>query len=156
MAGGELAGPQYARADMLKDAPWVLTPTAQTSPRALATVEALIRAVGARPVRMVPDEHDRAAAFLSHLPHVMAFALFAVSASNLSPDELRLAAGSFRSATRVAGADPHAWASILADNADYALEAIELLLGRLTAVRTALRAADRAALGHLLEEGRTR
>ncbi len=153
MAGSELNGPRAARAEILDGSPWVFTPTEVTKPAALEAAEALARASGAKPRRMTPYDHDRMAAFLSHLPHVLAFALSATASSGLDADAMELAAGSFRSATRVAGSSPSAWASILTDNAESVAEALDRLLDRLRAVRSALGQLDGHALERLLSEG---
>lgn len=153
MAGSELAGPGCARADVVTDAPWIITPTARTDQGAIAAVETLIRNAGSCPIRMTPLEHDRMAASLSHLPHVVAYALMGSIGRPLDPGTLRLAAGSFRSATRVAASDPEHWTAIMSDNADAILDAIDRLQSRLNSIRSALADADAERLRALLADG---
>lgn len=70
------------------------------------------RDLGARVVRLTPDAHDRAVAVVSHLPHLIADALMLTAGDAGAGPLFRLAAGSFRDATRVAGADPALWRAI--------------------------------------------
>lgn len=99
---------------------------------------------------MDPDEHDRAVATTSHLPHLTASALAGVT----PPEWLSLTAGGFRDATRVAAGGPDLWAGILLSNADAVGAALGRLEGRLEAFRRALAAGDREALTALLREGK--
>jgi prephenate dehydrogenase len=99
---------------------------------------------------MPPEEHDRALALTSHLPHLTAAAL----AGSL-PDALRdLTATGFRDTTRVAAGDPALWSAILAQNRDAVLQALARLTDRLGAFRTALEAGDRTTLDTLLAEAK--
>ena len=99
---------------------------------------------------MDPDEHDRAVATTSHLPHLSASALAGVT----PPEWLSLTAGGFRDATRVAAGGPDLWAGILLSNPDAVLAALGRLDERLAAFRRALAAGDREALTALLREGK--
>ncbi len=107
MAGTERAGVQHAYAGMLKSAIWVLCPTADTTPAAVATAEALVTGLGAYPLTLAPDAHDRAVARISHLPWLLAIALNLQLADDAAaPTLLALAAGGFRDLTRVASGAP--------------------------------------------------
>lgn len=118
MAGSEKTGVENARPDLYKGATCVLTPGRRATPRAAARAAAFWRSTGARVVRMRPEDHDRWVAAVSHLPHLIADALV-LSVGSMPGSRLRvrdLAAGSFRDATRVAGADPRQWAAIFKMN----------------------------------------
>ena len=90
--------------------------------------------LGARIKVMTAEEHDKALAITSHLPHLVAAALAA-----LLPPELReLAASGFRDTTRVAGGDPELWTSIFCHNSDSVREALRSLQAVLTEFSQAL------------------
>lgn len=122
MAGSEKSGVENARADLYKGAVCAITPSRGTPAAAVERARAFWRSVGTRPILLSPDAHDRAVGLVSHLPHLIADAL-ALTADRWArtPAERRalraLAAGSFRDATRVAGADPDLWRGIFKSNA---------------------------------------
>jgi prephenate dehydrogenase len=150
MAGSEKQGADYSTAEMFEGRPVLLTRTAHTDDKALSRAAALWEALGARVRVLDPDEHDRAVATTSHLPHLAASALSGVT----PPEWLGLTAGGFRDATRVAAGGPELWAGILLSNTDAVLAALGRLDGRLAAFRRALAAGDREALTALLREGK--
>jgi prephenate dehydrogenase len=114
IAGTERRGPEGADPDRLRGAPFALTPVREDD-EALALGRALVAAVGARPVILDPERHDRIVARSSHLPHVVAFALKAAAAPALGGGEL--AGSGFRGATRLAESDPVMVAGFLSANA---------------------------------------
>lgn len=114
MAGSEKRGVEFARADLFQNALCILTPTEQTDANALASVESFWKTLGMRTCRMTPDDHDRALAEVSHLPHALAAALVAMQ----SPQALTLAGKGFLDTTRIAGGDGGLWRDIFVDNAD--------------------------------------
>lgn len=112
MAGTERSGFSAARPGMLAGATWVLTPTDEADPAALVAVLDLVLAVGAVPVVLDPDAHDRLVAAVSHVTHLLSYALHGV-AGGLGRELVDLVAGpSFRDATRVAASDPAVWADV--------------------------------------------
>lgn len=148
VAGGERSGVANARDDLFAGATWFLTPTAETRPELLARVHGLVTAVGAVPVAVDPDVHDRLMALVSHLPHVMAAALMR-QASATAPqgrEAIRSAGPSFRDLTRVAGSNPELWADILLSNRDAVLEETRRHRLELADVEGALERGDRAWL----------
>ena len=132
MAGSEAAGVDSARADLFVDAAYVLTPTEKTDPEALALVRTLAEAIGSRVIVMDPESHDRCAAVISHLPHLIAAALvgLAQDQSARDPQVFDLIAGSFRDMTRVASSPPVIWRDICMTNVDAIRDAAEVF-GRL-------------------------
>ncbi len=135
MAGHEKSGAKYASAWLFRDARWILTPVTKTDRTAVRAVEALVKAAGAKPVRLDASEHDRHVAVLSHLPHVVANAISAV-AEPLTHHEI--GAGSWRDVTRVAGAEPLLWAQILGGNAVAVSAAIDSIIEELRTAQAAL------------------
>jgi len=135
MAGLPQGGIERASKDLFEGRPWLLCPE-QSDPDAVSRVEALVSGVGARPVRLTAEEHDRAVALTSHLPQLLASAL-AVLAERQHAD---IAAGpAFQSATRVAGGGEAMWHDILATNADEVSLALEALGAELDSIARALR-----------------
>jgi cyclohexadieny/prephenate dehydrogenase len=136
MAGSHHTGLRHARADLFEGAACVLTPTAATPAAALARVRAFWAALGARVFERDPAAHDAEVAWVSHLPHAVAFA-YAASLAGAPPPAFELKGGGFRDFTRIAASDPELWADILATNA-------KALAGPLAAAGAALGALARA------------
>lgn len=117
IAGGERSGVEHADYRLFHGSLFVTTPTADTSEGATQRVEALWRALGCRLERMTADEHDNVFAAVSHLPHLLAFALVAHIANQ--PDAQRkfsMAGAGFRDFTRLARSDATMWADICVSN----------------------------------------
>jgi cyclohexadieny/prephenate dehydrogenase len=150
LAGSEKQGPEYANAELFEGRVVVLTPTARTDDKALSQATTLWEALGARVWVMDPEQHDRAMAMTSHLPHVTAAALAGV----LPPEWSGLTAGGFRDATRVASGGPELWAAILQANAGCVLAAMDHLDERMAEFRRSLASGDRDALIALLQHGK--
>jgi prephenate dehydrogenase len=150
LAGSEKKGAAHARADLFLDRPVVVTPLAESDQEAASVVDLFWTALGARVVRMGPDEHDKALATTSHLPHAVAAGL-----AGVTPGEwLGLTAGGFRDGTRVAAADPDLWAAIFLANRDATLAALDRFAGRMAEFQRLLEAADRDGIVHWLAEGK--
>jgi prephenate dehydrogenase len=149
LAGAETAGVEHARADLFDGATWYLTPTDGTSGMLYERLHRLLHGLGARPVAIDAETHDRILAVVSHLPHVLANVLVAQAARTLEagphPPQRLLATGpSFRDATRVAGASSDIWTDIYLSNRDALTLQIDEAIDRLGRVRDALREADSA------------
>jgi prephenate dehydrogenase len=117
MAGREASGFAASKPDLFHGRRWILTPDAETAPASVRAVRALVGAVGARPVVMTPAEHDRAVAFLSHVPQVVAWALFgAAQKDRVAKAHLDVAGPAFRDMTRLARSPRALWREILREN----------------------------------------
>jgi len=117
IAGGERPGVQHADAALFHNRYVITTPAAETDAAALARVEDLWRMTGARLHRMSAEEHDRIFAAVSHLPHVLAFALVDMIARSPRADDcLALAGAGFRDFTRIAASSPRMWRDICIAN----------------------------------------
>jgi prephenate dehydrogenase len=149
LAGSEKQGPEYARADLFDGRLVVLTHSASND-NALSRARAFWEALGARVEVMGAEEHDRAVALTSHLPHLAAAAVAGV----VPPELLGLTATGFRDTTRLASGDPALWAAIFLSNRPAVLAALERLGGQLECFRQALSADDRGQLEALLREGK--
>ena len=150
LAGSEKRGPEHARADLFDGRVTVVTPTPKTDRAAVERACAFWQALGSRVVVMPPDDHDRALAVTSHLPHLVASAL-----AGVLPDGLRaLTATGFRDTTRVAAGDPSLWTGIFLQNRAALAEAVGALQSRLIEFKTALMAQDKAAIDALLAQAK--
>jgi prephenate dehydrogenase len=151
LAGSEKRGPEHACPDLFQDRLVILTPTPRTDAAAVRWVEEFWRALGARVLRLSPQDHDDAVAITSHLPHLVAAAL-----ANTLPEELQsLTATGFRDTTRVAAGDPELWSAIFAQNRGAVLAALGRLEQRLGDYRHAIEHDDMTTLRRLLAEAKT-
>lgn len=116
MAGSHLRGPDHASADLFEGASCVVTPRDGQAPDIIERVESFWRACGARVKRRTPATHDEEVAWISHLPHLVAFA-FADSLRSAPTEVGELAGGGFRDFTRIAQSDAEMWGEILSLNA---------------------------------------
>ena len=118
ICGAETRGPGRAAADLFDGATWFLTPVATTAPERFRRAHAFVTALGARPVAIDPDAHDRLVAMTSHLPHVLANVLLNQTGSGRieGHDPLHAAGGSLRDMTRIGGSNPRIWVDIFLDN----------------------------------------
>lgn len=130
MSGRETSGPSGARADLLDDRLWVITPAPDVDEEALRMVHRLITACGAYPVEMTPADHDRAVALVSHLPQVLSSTLAAQLLAGDSED-VRIAGQGLRDMTRIAGSNIPMWSDIIAGNAGPIGDALTALVADL-------------------------
>ena len=141
VAGSHLRGPAHARAGLFEGAPYVLTPAEDGSDAlALVTLEETLRRLGARVCVTTAAEHDRALAFVSHLPQLASGALAACVAALPDADALkRLSGAGFRDMTRLAASPWAVWRDILATNSSEIAEALDAFISKLSAARDELR-----------------
>jgi prephenate dehydrogenase len=148
LAGAETAGVDNAREDLFEGARWYLTPTERSSGLLYDRLQRTVSELGARPQAIDPGAHDRLMATISHLPHVVANALAAEAAAELSPDSERMpeVGPSFRDTTRVAGSNPAIWADIFASNREAVADSVEAVARRLGEAAELIRRGDRDAV----------
>ena len=144
ICGSEAHGAAHARAELFEKATYFLTPTLESEPERISQVHALVAAIGARPVVLAAEAHDRIVGLTSHLPHVLAnvLALQVAEADVEGHSPLQTAGGSFRDMTRVAGANPAVWVDIFLANRAAVLAALEETRARLDRVSKALAEGD--------------
>lgn len=131
LAGAARGGIEQARADLFAGRPWILTPPAASDPRPLQRLEAFVQALGGRPRRMTPDDHDRLLAFLSHLPQLTVSALMQVVGEHAGVEGLALAGSGLRDTTRLAASPPDIWRDVVDTNRDHVAAALDALSGAL-------------------------
>lgn len=126
IAGTEKSGAQHASGALFRDRYAVLTPTDATDPAKIAQVRWMWEQLGARLEQMDAAQHDALFAGVSHLPHVLAYALMNVLAEELSPDDMkRYAAGGLLDFTRIASSSPDLWVDICHANRDRLVPMLE-------------------------------
>ncbi len=154
VCGSEARGPENARAELFDGATWFLTPVAQTDPERYRTLHAFVAAVGAVPVAVDPDAHDRLVALTSHLPHALANLLVnQAGATRVEGHEpLAAAGGSLRDMTRVAGANPRIWIDIFLENSGAIRESLGEHRRRIEQLEAALEAGDGGFLARWIGE----
>lgn len=149
MAGRERSGAAAADADLFAGRPWVIVPSARSTPDAILAVRGLAVDVGAAPVTLGAQEHDDAVALVSHLPQLAA-SLVAARLREAPETALALAGQGLRDVTRIAASDPQLWSTILVGNAGPVAAALRALRDDVDA---ALEALERAAADGPLAEG---
>jgi prephenate dehydrogenase len=156
MAGAETAGVEHARADLFQGAVWYLTPLATSEGLLYERLHRFVVELGARPVAVDAETHDRLVAVFSHLPHVLANVLISQAAARLLQhgEALRQVGPSFRDATRVAGANTAMWSDIYLSNRAAIIEEIRQFGRALTEVATRLANGDVAPWNDAAREHR--
>lgn len=144
MGGSERSGPEHASASVLDGVVWVLAAPAGGDEAAVRRLETWVERIGAKPVRMDAERHDRLVAIVSHLPQVASTALMGLAATEEAgePEILLLAAGGFRDLTRLAASNPHLWSDIVLANRDAIARALDLYVERLVSMRDLVLAGD--------------
>jgi prephenate dehydrogenase len=152
IAGGERPGVSHAHPGLFAGRLAITTPTPQTDAVALQQVERLWRAVGAQVERLSPMDHDRIFAAVSHLPHVLAFALVDMIAR--SPDAAACfthAGAGFRDFTRIAASSPAMWRDVCLANREPLLAQLASYRTQLAELEAAIAVADGEALHRLFD-----
>jgi len=155
IAGAENSGAGAATAELFRDRRLVLTPLDENSARDVDAAAGLWSALGARVSRMSPEEHDAVFAAVSHLPHLLAYALVGDIAARSNAAQLfGYAAGGFRDFTRIASSHPEMWRDICLANADRLLQELSAYQKKLREVGGLLETKDAAALEKLFADAR--
>jgi prephenate dehydrogenase len=154
VCGSEARGPAHASGELFEGATWFLTPVASTEPDRYRTLHGFVASLGAVPVAVDPDAHDRLVALTSHLPHALANLLLNHAGTSRieGHDPLAAAGGSLRDMTRVAGANPRIWVDIFLDNAEALTAALAEHRRRVEQLEAALGAGDAGFLARWIAE----
>jgi prephenate dehydrogenase len=138
LAGSEKAGPASAAGNLFDGRVAILTPTKNTRAEDFDFLEQFWQALGSLVVRMTPEEHDKALAVTSHLPHLAAAALSAIVPEKF----FRFAGSGMLDTTRIAAGDPELWLQIFIHNRENILNALEQYGSKLSILHAALRDGD--------------
>ena len=151
IAGSERSGAEAGDTSLFVGRQVILTPLPETSQAALACVEEFWTACGARVERLDATRHDRVLAAVSHLPHLLAFALVSELASRADSAEYLSNAGSgFRDFTRIAGSSPEMWRDVALANREALLTELAAYRSALDALALSIEHGDCAALDTML------
>ncbi len=155
IAGREASGVEAATPDLFKGARVVLTPVEETAADAIELVRSCWEAAGGRVALLDARAHDRIFASVSHLPHLLSFALVSEIASRPDAAELfGFAAGGFRDFTRIAASSPEMWRDIALANRAALLEELDRYGARLAVFRELVDKGDGPGLHRLMAEAR--
>jgi len=148
IAGTERSGPEAASPALFEGSLCVLTPSSRTPEEALKKVIHLWERAGSHVVLMDPFRHDQVFALMSHLPHVVAYALIGtiVNHADGGEDLLHFSAGGLRDFTRIAASHPVMWRDILIQNRGEVLESIAKFREVLEQIEEMIRTEDAARL----------
>ncbi|MFZ5799957.1 MAG: prephenate dehydrogenase [Candidatus Omnitrophota bacterium] len=153
LAGSEKKGVAAAAADIFSDSLTIITPSSRSRhSQALRKIKLLWQALGAKVVILSPKQHDKILAFLSHLPHILAFSLI-----NCVPSQyLSLSPCSLREMTRIAASDSLLWRDILLMNRGNLLCAIAGFTAQLNKLRSMLSRSDGSRLLQILTRAKSK
>jgi len=151
ITGREVSGVEHAEADLYSGRQVILTPIERTLTAQLQKAEEVWAALGCRVSSMSPESHDAAFAAVSHLPHLLAFALMnSITGQATADDFLSLAGPGFRDFTRIAASDPKVWRDILLSNREELLAQSRLYQQTLRTLEQAMEKGDAQALEDML------
>lgn len=153
MAGSHRRGLAHARADLFEGAPCIVAPGRDAPARAVGRVRSFFEALGARVVLRAPDRHDAEVAWVSHLPHALAFA-YARALGEAPRDAADLRGPGFRDFSRIAWSEPELWAEILCANRKALAGPLGLAAARLAELARAVEQGDAEAVERFLATAR--
>jgi prephenate dehydrogenase len=154
MCGKEQFGFSAADANLYRNAPFILSPLARTSPETIAFARSLVTSIGARPVLLDPARHDRIVAAISHLPYMLACTLMASAGEIAQADDLvlPLAASGFRDTSRLAASETTMMLDILMTNRANVAQLLRAFGERLTDLADRMELQDENALFSILQD----
>lgn len=151
ITGREVSGVEHAEADLYSGRQVILTPDERTAPNHLSRAQDLWEALGCRVSSMAPEAHDQAFAAVSHLPHLLSFALIqGILGQTQADDFLSLAGPGFRDFTRIAAGDPKLWRDVFLANREDILDQSRQFQEALQSLEQAMQKGDAQALEDML------
>ncbi len=145
IAGSDRSGITYADPELFRDALCIITPSHRTEPAALKAVMAVWNSFGSKVMTMDPDQHDRVYAAVSHLPHIIAYAMVN-AVSDIDRSFFSYCGQGFRDMTRIAASSPEIWTDISLLNRENIREMIAVFRENLDRMDAHLKASDAEAL----------
>lgn len=151
MAGRQGSGLGMSDAAIFINSNYIIVPTDQNTPEAIAWLENFAKAIGcARSVKVSMEDHDKIIAYTSDLPHITAVAL--VNSASYNENTQYFIAGGFRDATRVADINPELWSDLFLSNRENVIAEIENYQKQLERWKQAIADNDRDALKEIMRE----
>jgi len=159
IAGKEKSGAGEATSDLFQKALCIVTPTSRTDSDALSVIKELWTAAGSNLVSIDPFTHDRMLGAVSHLPHIVAFALMNAltdlqGTGDQQEDLLKFSGGGLRDTTRIAASSPEMWRDICLGNRDNLISMIERYEHHLKTFKTLLQNQDSMGLEHAIHQAK--
>ena len=142
LAGSEKRGVQHANADLFEKSVCIMTPTNKTNRGARERVKKFWSKIGATTKFLSPEEHDKTLGYISHLPHVLTYALMEAIPSQY----LGYGAQGLKDTTRIASSPPHIWNDICLGNSRNVIRGIDEVVKALGVMRSALSVQDQKVL----------
>jgi prephenate dehydrogenase len=152
IAGSRREGVEAADPELFRGRPWALVQTARCGSSDVAAVSDLVRGIGARPIVLAADRHDRLMTWISHLPHAVAISLVRAAAAEAGGDLATLAGTGFRDTTRIAGRRRELALELALADPQALARAIDAVREELQRLASALRQRDADAAGRLFDE----
>jgi prephenate dehydrogenase len=151
MAGSHRVGVEFARADLFDQAPYAIVSNSEegTAPSAIAEVA---RAIGAWPLMISAEQHDRVVARISHAPQLLSTALALATAESVDRDSTRLSGPGLADMTRLAESPWSIWSDICETNADEIAEALAEIVPKIEWMRLAVASRDSAAMSDAFQK----
>ena len=149
IAGGENSGLEASTANLYQGAKCIVTPTDKTNNSALEKISALWQAVGMQVINLSAEEHDFVFGAVSHLPHIVVYALMNTLGSLRTQDNREVTAFSgagLKDITRIASSDPVMWRDICLSNRNHSLDLIDRFQNKLDEIRSTIEKGDGQAL----------
>ncbi|RYY84427.1 MAG: prephenate dehydrogenase/arogenate dehydrogenase family protein, partial [Comamonadaceae bacterium] len=147
VAGKELSGVEHADVDLYVGKQVVVTPVERTQPLQLQRAIQVWEGLQCNVTQMTPESHDAAFAAVSHLPHLIAFALVnGIASQPNGQDFLQLAGPGFRDFTRIAASEPKMWRDVLLANRQELLAQSQVFQRTLQALEAMIEAENADAL----------
>ena len=153
ITGKEVSGVEHADTNLYAGCQIILTPTESTLTIQLLKALELWRALGCRVLQMSPESHDTAFAAVSHLPHLISFALInAIAGQSQGKEFLSLAGPGFRDFSRIAASDARVWRDIMVSNREELMAQSKIFRHHLRELERLLASGDSQALEGLIEQ----
>ena len=150
LAGSEKKGVEHATADLFANARCIMTPTVKTSPVAKEKIKFLWTKLGCQVEVLSPEDHDKILAQVSHLPHLLAYALV----GSVAREYLSHASQGLKDSTRIAASSPQMWNDIFLTNSKNVVNALDALVKDLAFLRKAVIQRDQKGLLQYLEKAK--
>ncbi len=150
LAGSEKKGVEHANADLFANARCIMTPTARTTPVAKEKIKFLWTKLGSQVEFLPPEDHDKVLAHVSHLPHLLAYALVGA----IAKEHLSHAPQGLKDSTRIAASSPQVWNDIFLTNPKNVVNALDALVKDLAFLRKAIIQRDQKGLLQYLEKAK--
>ena len=152
IAGSECSGIENSDADLFNGKNVIVTPTEKSEKHALDKVTSFWASIGGKVISLDPETHDRVFAYVSHLPHLVAYSLVnSVGSSDIVENIFSYSGGGLKDFTRISASSPEMWKTIFLQNKEFILESIKNFKLNIEKTESAIRNDDLNELMKLLE-----